>query len=128
MKKRFKILITDKNRKVRDFLQRELSAEGYEIRIAENDSSILAEIDREDGVDLLVFDLEIPNIDSSMIFEKTQKRLPPLPVVIHTFLTEEAERNWDSKNSGIYIEKSGNVEHLKAAIADALEKFYPDRQ
>jgi DNA-binding response OmpR family regulator len=126
MKKTFSILVADKNRSVRDFLLRELSAEGYEVAAAEDGSRILAEIEREDGVDLLVFDLEMPDADSSKIFEKTRNRRPPLPVVIHTFLTEESERN-DSGKGAIYFETSGNIDHLKAAIADMLKRFYPDR-
>jgi DNA-binding response OmpR family regulator len=126
MKKMFTILIADKNRNVREFLRRELSAEGYEVAVAEDGGRILAEIEREGGVDLLVFDLEIPGADSSQIFEKSQKRRPPLPVIVHTFLTEEAERNNSGKGE-IYIEKSGNIDHLKAAIADMLNRFYPDR-
>lgn len=126
MKKMFSILIADKNSNVRDFLRRELSAEGYEVAVAEDGGRILAEIERENGVDLIVFDLEMPDADSSKIFEKTRKRRPPLPVIVHTFLTEESERN-NLGNSEIYIEKSGNVGHLKAAIADMLNRFYPNR-
>ncbi len=126
MKKIFSILVADKNRNVRDFLRRELSAEGYEVATAEDGSRILAEIEHDGGVDLLVFDLEMPDADSSKIFEKTRNRQPPLPVVIHTFLTEESERNHSGKGA-IYIEKSGNIGHLKAAIADMLKRFYPDR-
>lgn len=127
MKKTFTILIADKNRHVRDFLRRELSAEGYEVEVADDGGRVLAEIERNDGVDLLVFDLEMPNTDGPTIFEKTQKRLPPLPVVVHTFLTEESERDFGPNKGEIYIEKSGNIDHLKAAIAETLKKFYPDR-
>jgi len=127
MKKNFTILIADKNRNVRDFLRRELSAEGYEVEVAGDGGRILEEIERENGVDLLVFDLEMPNADSSKIFEKTQKRSPPLPVVIHTFLTEESERDFSLNKGKIYIEKSGNIDHLKTAIAEMLRRFYPDR-
>jgi DNA-binding response OmpR family regulator len=127
MKKIFTILIADKNRNVRDFLRRELSAEGYQVAVAGDGGQILAEIDREDGVDLLVYDLEMPDADSSKIFEKTQKRRPPLPVVIHTFLTEESERDFSLNKGEVYIEKSGNIDHLKAAIADMLKRFYPDQ-
>lgn len=123
MKKTFTILIADKNRNVRDFLRREFSAEGYKVAVAEDGERILAEID---GVDLLVFDIEMPDADSSRIFERTQKRRPPLPVIVHTFLTEESERASCSKGE-IYIEKSGNIDHLKAAVADMLKKCYPDR-
>jgi DNA-binding response OmpR family regulator len=126
MNKTFTILVADKNRNVRNFLRSELSAEGYDVALAGDGDRILAEIERPNGVDLLVYDLEIPDSDSSKIFEKTQKRTPPLPVVIHTFLTEECERNFDPDKGAIYIEKSGNIDHLKAAIAEMLKRFYPE--
>jgi len=120
-------LVADKNRHVRDFLRRELSAEGYEVAVAGDGGQILAQLESENGVDLLVFDLETPDADSSKIFEKTQNRRPPLPVVIHTFLTEESERDFSLNKGEIYIEKSGNIEYLKTAIADMLNRFYPER-
>ncbi len=127
MKRVFTILIADKSKNVRDFLRRELAAEGYEVVTAGDAGRMLAEIEREDRLDLLVFDLEMPNTDSSKLFEKTQNRQPPLPVVIHTFLTEESERDASLQEAATYIEKSGNINHLKAAIADMLKNFYPDR-
>ena len=36
MKRTFTILVADKNRNVRDFLRRELSAVGYEVTVAED--------------------------------------------------------------------------------------------
>ena len=127
MKRIFTILVADKNKNVREFLHRELAAEGYEVVVARDGAQILAEIDREDRLDLLVFDLEMRDADSSKIFEKTQNRCPPLPVIIHTFLTEESETGSSVNKGKIYIEKSGNIDYLKAAIADMLKKFYPDR-
>ncbi len=125
MKKEFTILIADRNRNVRDFLSRELSAEGYEIITARDGNEIMKEIESR-SPDLLVLDLEIPYTDSFAILQKVQTRRPPLPVVIHTFLTEESERDKLSETE-IYIEKSGNLDHLRAAINDMLKKFYPER-
>ena len=125
-KKTFTILVADKDSNVGDFLRRELSAEGYQVAVAENGGRIIEEIERDKRVDLLVFDLEIPGADSSKILEITQKRNPPLPVVIHTFLTEESHRRHPGQNGGgIYIERSGNIDHLKAAVADMLLRFCP---
>ncbi len=126
MKKSFTILIADKNKNVSDFLRRELSAEGYNVNVAKDGGQILSVIEGSEAPDLLVLDLEIPDTDGSRILEKTQRRQPPLPVIIHTFLTEESER--ENLNKGeIYIEKSGNIDHLKAAIAEMLRTFYPER-
>jgi DNA-binding response OmpR family regulator len=125
MKKIFTILVADKNKNVRDFLRRELAAEGYAVDIAGDGDKLLAQLDREDSLDLLVLDLEMPDIDNAKIFEKTQTRQPPLPVIVHTFLTEESERDPSLNKEEIYIEKSGNIDHLKTAIADRLKNSLP---
>lgn len=124
MKKKFTILIADRNKNVRDFLRREFSAEGYEIITARDGNQVLQEIGRDSPPDLIILDLEIPDADSSEILEKAQTRNPPLPVVIHTFLTEECERDKQSETE-VYIEKSGNIDHLKTAVADMLNRFNP---
>lgn len=125
MKKKFTILIADRNKNVRDFLRREFSAEGYEIITAKDGTEVLLEIGRDTPPDLIILDLEIPDADNSKILERAQTRNPPLPVVIHTFLTEETERDSQSETN-VYIEKSGNVDHLKSAVADMLHRFNPE--
>jgi len=121
----FTILVADKNKNVRDFLQRELAAEGYDVVVAGDGGRILAELDRDDTLDLLVFDVEMPDTDNAKVFEKTQNRQPPLPVIVHTFLTEESERDSSLTKEDIYIEKSGNIDYLKTAIADMLKTSLP---
>ncbi len=124
MKKKFCILVADKNKNVRDFLRRELTSEGYEVVTAKDGFQLLQEIAGENPPDLLVLDLEIPDMHSSAVLERAQTRNPPLPVVVHTFLTEERESTGETE---LYIEKSGNIDHLKSAIAVMLGRFYPER-
>jgi CheY-like chemotaxis protein len=126
MKKTFTILVADSNPNMRDLLRRELTSEGYKVAVAEDGGQVLKEIESDGQVDLLLFDLEMPDADGQKIFETTQKRNPPLPVIIHTFLTEERGRMSPDRISGeTFIERSGNIEHLKSAIADMLTRFYP---
>jgi CheY-like chemotaxis protein len=124
MKKKFSILIADKNKNVLDFLSRELSSEGYEVVTAKDGNRLLREIDGENLPDLLVLDVEIPDIQGSAVLEKAQSRNPPLPVIVHTFLVAEGERTSDGD---VYMMKSGNIDYLKSAIADTLARFYPER-
>lgn len=41
MEKKFTLLIADRNRNVREFLKRELIAEGYGVKVARNGQEIL---------------------------------------------------------------------------------------
>ena len=56
----FTVLITDRNRHVRNFLRRELTAEGYQVEVAADGRDLLRKISMADPSDLLILDLEIP--------------------------------------------------------------------
>ncbi len=82
----FRILIADRNRHVREFLQREFSSAGYQCELAANGREILSRI--EDPPHVLILDLEIPLIDGWQLLEAFATNKPRIPVVIHTFLGE----------------------------------------
>src|SRR4030043_86469 len=83
-----KILIADRNRHVRDFLRRELSAEGYRVEVARDGREGLGRINGEDPPHPLILALEIPSLDDRGVGFRLKERQPALPVVIHTFLPE----------------------------------------
>lgn len=121
----FSIVIADRNRHVREFLRRELRLEGYKVHVAKNDREVLSLIEQQEP-DLLILDLEIPYAGGLAVLEVLRDRNPPIPVVIHTFLTEYATHPAvQSKTS--FVEKAGNTDCLKAAILEMLWKFYPHR-
>jgi DNA-binding response OmpR family regulator len=126
MDRPFTILIADKNRHVRDFLRRELGAEGYRVRLAKDGRRLLMMIHLEDPPDLVILDPEIPYSGELEILEQIHAKTPPVPLIIHTFLTEYANNpligEW-----GIFVEKRGNIDHLKAAVSKMLKKCYSDR-
>lgn len=126
MKNEFVILIADRNRHVRDFLRRELVAEGYQVEVARDGREVLAFIEGTKPPDLLVLDLEMPYVSGYALLEKIQKLRSPLPVVIHTFLTEYSQQ-FNGQERAVFVEKSGKTDSLKAAILEMLQTFYPDR-
>lgn len=119
----FHILIADRNRHVREFLRRELISEGYRVQVAKDDRELLSMIDIE-APDLLILDLEIPYGGGLAVLQRLKDRNPPLPVVIHTFLTEYANHP-DLQGQAALVEKMGNTDILKAAILEMLKKSYP---
>ena len=121
----FQILIADRNRHVREFLRRELISEGYRVLVAKDDRELLSIVDGE-APDLLILDLEIPYGGGLTVLQRLSNRNPPLPVVIHSFLTEYAS-DPAVQAQGSFVEKMANTDVLKAAILDILKKSYPHR-
>ena len=123
MGNKFHIIIADRNRHVREFLRRELISEGYRVRVAKDDKELLSMIDNETP-DLLILDLEIPYGGGLAVLQRLRDRNPPLPVVIHTFLTEYANHPVLQEQAS-FVEKMANTDILKAAILEMLKKSYP---
>ena len=123
MGKAFTILIADRNRHVREFLRRELMAEGYRVQVAKDDREVLNCINSEPP-HLLILDLEIPYTGGLSILEMLQARQAPIPVVIHSFLTEYANHPAIHCLAS-FVEKKGNTDCLKEAILEVLQKSYP---
>lgn len=122
----FVILITDRNRHVRDFLRRELAAEGYRVLVARDGREVLACVQGDGAPDLIVLDLEIPMVHELSLLERLRKRAQSIPVVIHTFVTEWTPPAGQDRGATM-VEKSENTDFLKVAVRDMLKEFYPER-
>lgn len=123
----FNILIADRNPRVREFLKREMMAEGCKVRLAENGKEVLKWAYHHDPLDLLILDPDLPDTDESSLFEKLEDRIPILPVVIHTFLSDYGN-NSAVLRAAAFVEKSGNsIERLKKVVLEVLQRSNPDR-
>jgi CheY-like chemotaxis protein len=121
---RCKILIADRNRHVRDFLRRELTAEGYQVEVAADGREILSRINGNDRPHLLILDLEIPYLDEPEVWARLKDCQPPLPLVIHTLLPEYPTRK-TCPIAAAFLEKRGDTDQLKAVVAELIDKYYP---
>ena len=127
MKEEFNILITDRNPHVREYLKREMVAEGYRVRLAKTGREVIKWVYHHDPLDLLILDPDLPDTTIVSLFEKLQNRIPALPVVVHTFLSDSVDFATGSIEV-VFVEKSGSsVENLKRAVADILKKINPQR-
>lgn len=123
----FTILVADRNRHVRNFLRRELLEEGYRVEVATDGRDILRKMNVDGPPDLLVLDLEIPHdVGGLTILKRLRHQYPHLPVVIHTFPTEDADSPV-VHSAAAYVEKVGNPDRLKQIIQRVLREYYPHR-
>ena len=118
MKEKFTILIADRNPHVRDFLMREMRKEGYSIRVAKNGREVLKWAYDPDLVDLLILDPDLPDAGEIEIMEKLNNRVPSLPVVVHSFLSDY-NNHLDTFNAAAYVEKEGgSIDRLKEVVSE----------
>jgi len=128
MKNEFTILIADRNRHVREFLKREIATEGYGVRLAKSGREVMKYIyDHDVPVDLLILDPDLPDAGELEILKALHSRIPVLPLVIHTYLSEYLDHP-DIVDSATVVEKKGsNIDHLKKVVFEMLRKSYPKR-
>ena len=118
----YNILIADRNPHVRELLRREMTLEGYQVKLAKTGREVINYTLRQDSFDLLILDPDMPDTDKSFLFKKLGERIPPLPVVVHSFLSENSEQQ-DILTTATFVEKRGSsIHHLKKIVADILEK------
>ncbi len=123
MGRQFTILISDRNRNVREFLKREMLAEGYRVRLAKSGREVLEWAYHHESIDLVILDLDLPDASEMAILGKLEDRIPTLPVVIHTFLSDY-DNHPAVLNAAALVEKEGNsVERLKKVVAEILGKL-----
>lgn len=121
MKEIFTILIADRNSHVRMFLLRELMAEGYRVKMAATAENVLKMAYARDGIDLLILDPDLPDIDPAAMLTTLADRIPVLPVVLHTHRRDDEALLLTDDRWVIIIEKAGDsVERIKEAVGRLL--------
>ncbi len=111
-----RLLIADRNPHVRDFLRRELAAEGYVIVLAKSSQEILESVAQPETPDLLILDPDLTSQTDPEILRKIRSVSPDIPVVLHSFLPESRELADRSPNV-TFVEKQGNsIDQLKQTI------------
>jgi len=122
LEKKIKILIADRNSNVREFLRREMMAEGYSVELAENGREVLKWAYHREPADLLILDPDLPDAEESLLLKKLKQRIPYLPVVLHTFFSDYLSAS-KIINPTEFVEKGGSsIEKLKKVVTEILNK------
>lgn len=125
MKKEFNLLIADRNPHVRKFLRREMTAEGYQVRLAKSAREVLNRVYSSEPFDLIVLDPDLSDASEVNLFERLEDRIPALPIVIHGFLNDYQESSTVNR-SATFVPKQGNSsETLKEVVYELLLKLHP---
>jgi adenylate cyclase len=119
-----RLLVVDDNKVNRLLLTRNLELQGHSVASAEN-GRVALEMLRREGFDLLLLDMEMPELDGFQVLEQlvNDRQLRDLPVIVTSSL-EGVENVVRCIELGAedYLSKPVNPVLLKARIGASLEK------
>jgi DNA-binding NtrC family response regulator len=118
----YTILIADRNSRVREFLKREMTEEGFRVLQAETGRNVIEMVYHCFPLDLILLDPDLPDMEETALLKKIGNRIPPLPIVIHAFDFEETNYFLHLRNSE-FVKKGGrSIEKLKQVVFEMLKE------
>ena len=114
------VLVVEDNIDLRTLYAGELKNEGYAVLCAGNGRESL-DIMKDQHTDIVVLDINLPDMDGLEVLERLLESQPQLPVVINSAHAayQDSFLSWAAS---AYVVKSGDLSELKLQIATALAK------
>ena len=115
-----RILVVDDEESIREFLEIMLRKEGYEVTCAEDGQRAL-EIIKKKSVDLVISDLQMPNMTGIELLKHVKDQYPDLLfMMITAFGTTETAVEAMKLGAYDYITKPFKIDEVRINIANAL--------
>lgn len=121
-----RLVIAEDDRAVRESVTRALELEGYEVEAVSDGSAALEAAGRE-GVDLLILDLGMPNVDGLTVCRRLRSSGVKFPILVLTARTEVADRvSGLDAGADDYLAKPFSLDELLARLRALLRRTAPD--
>jgi DNA-binding NtrC family response regulator len=117
----FLLLFADDIPSIRTIYNKAFTQEGYRVKTCDNAAQVLAEL-KEEKVDLLVTDMEMPRANTLEIFPILKKEYPRLPVIVVTGHYMNLKDDFLSRGYNItaFLGKPTELSVLKKIIRETL--------
>ncbi|OEU70273.1 MAG: hypothetical protein BA863_11780 [Desulfovibrio sp. S3730MH75] len=120
-----RIIIVERNPRMRDFLRREFSRRNFIVEDAGNGIELFSKLDSDTPTHLVVFAVNTPEGLDGGLLQQLVTNYPNVPVILHSYLEELSEDPFLQKVAAM-VEKSGNPENLTRMVSIVLSRYYPD--
>jgi signal transduction histidine kinase/CheY-like chemotaxis protein len=116
------ILVVDDEPVSRRSICRLLAREGHRTLAAADGREALEVFEKEPGIDLVLMDLDMPEVDGQQALEAMTKSRPKIPVIILTgFVEDQRRRELLDAGARSILMKPCDADSLRTSIATALQ-------
>lgn len=118
----FTLLFAEDNPAIRKIYEKAFAQEGYRVLVCEHGARVMADL-KEEKVDLLVTDLEMPGMNTLDLFPILKKDHPKLPIIIVSGHYQDLQQEFLDRGYPVkaFISKPTEVSVLKAKIREILK-------
>ncbi len=112
-----RVLMVEDDPRVREAVTRLLTLDGAQVVQAEHGRAALAALDREPGIDLVLSDVAMPELDGLGLYRRLLRDRPDLPVILMTGQHDAPTGVADLPERPLVLRKPLDPQVLRAAIA-----------
>src|SRR5581483_9700122 len=128
------LLFADDEPAIRNIYQKAFAKDGFQIILCENADQVLERL-KQQKVNLLVLDLQMPGMDKMDIFAVLREQYPDIPVLVVSGVYKGVVENFTAKgyDTTTFFNKPASLMELKKSVykllkIDALGTFLTDTE
>lgn len=116
-----RILVADDDLHVREMVQRALESDGHDVTIAEDGSSALASFKGGTPFDLVITDVEMPNVSGLELAEAILVSKADQRIIIMSGIADELSRARDLASAKVrMLTKPVSLEKIRGEVTELL--------
>ena len=118
----YTLLFAEDNPAILKIYVKSFTQEGYRVLTCEHGARVLADL-KEEKIDLLVTDLEMPGMNTLDLFPILKKEYPRLPVIVVSGHYKDLQKDFLDRGFSVaaFLSKPTEVSVLKAEIREILK-------
>jgi DNA-binding response OmpR family regulator len=122
---KIRLLIAERNPRMRDFLRREFSRRNFIVDGAASGDELLTKLESGEHVHLIVLAANTPEGWKGDLPHQLGRNHPHIPVILYAYL-EDFNHSVSPAAYAAMVEKNGNPENLARMVIRILHRHYPD--
>jgi CheY-like chemotaxis protein len=119
----FNILIADRNRYIRELVEREMAAEGYQVFLARSGRDALKRIFSGENIHLIILDPDLPDSEEFPLLETFREYVLPIIVVVHTLFPYHIRKKFEECVRVVVEKKEDSIDELKKVVIEIANKI-----